>query len=110
MPDVNELLNSAIKETELYRQTLAQYGAIQSMSSMGKCFDNARMDSFFATLKKESIYKYKTESMSMDEVKKIVFRFIEIYYNRKRIYTTNGGYPPLVKRSQYYRNNLQLAG
>ncbi len=94
----------------LYRQTLARYGATQSMSSTGKCFDNARMESFFATLKKESIYKYKTENMSMDEVKKIVFRFIEIYYNRKRIYTTNGGYPPLAKRSHYYRNNVLLAG
>ncbi|MDD2496632.1 MAG: IS3 family transposase [Desulfitobacteriaceae bacterium] len=94
----------------LYRQTLAQYGAIQSMSSTGKCFDNARMESFFATLKKESIYKYKTECMSMDKVKSIVFRFIEIYYNRKRIYTTNGGYPPLVKRSLYYKNNLLLVG
>jgi len=94
----------------LYRQTLAQYGAIQSMSSTGKCFDNARMESFFATLKKESIYKYKTESMSMDKVKSIVFHFIEIYYNRKRIYTTNGGYPPLVKRSLYYQDNLLQTG
>lgn len=93
-----------------YRQTLAQYGAIQSMSSTGKCYDNARMESFFATLKKESIYKIKTEVMSMNAVKSMVFRFIEIYYNRKRIYTTNGGYPPLVKRSHYYQNNLLRAG
>ncbi|KGP75192.1 transposase [Desulfosporosinus sp. Tol-M] len=94
----------------LYRQALVQYGAIQSMSSTGKCYDNARMESFFATLKKESIYKVKTEVMSMNAVKSIVFRFIEIYYNRKRIYTTNGGYPPLVKRSHYYQKNLQRAG
>lgn len=94
----------------LYRQTLAQYGAIQSMSSTGRCYDNARMESFFATLKKEIIYKIKTEVMSMNAVKSIVFRFIEIYYNRKRIYTTNGGYPPLVKRSHYYQKNLLRAG
>jgi len=35
-----------------YRETLAKYGAIQSMSGTGKCYDNARMESFFATLKK----------------------------------------------------------
>jgi len=64
------------------------------------------MESFFATLKKERIYKVKTENMSMDAVKSLVFRFIEIYYNRKRIYTTNGGYPPLVKRSLYYWKEL----
>lgn len=94
----------------IYRQTLAQYGATQSMSSTGRCFDNARMESFFATLKKEKIYKYKTETMSMEKVKSIVFRFIEIYYNRKRIYTPNDGYPPLAKRSRYYQERLAQAG
>lgn len=95
--------------SSLYRQILATYGAVQSMSNTGKCYDNARMESFFATLKKEHIYKFKTENMSMDTVKSMVFRFIEIYYNRKRIYTTNGGYPPLEKRSHYYREQLAKA-
>lgn len=67
------------------------------------------MESFFATLKKENIYKVKTEKMNIDTVKSMVFRYIEIYYNRKRIYTTNGGYPPLVKRSHYYRDRLAKA-
>ena len=93
----------------IYRQTLAQYGAKQSMSSTGKCYDNARMESFFATLKKERIYKFRSETMSMEKVKSIVFRFIETYYNRKRIYTPNGGYPPLAKRSNYYRERLDQA-
>lgn len=96
--------------SKLYRETLARYGAKQSMSNTGKCFDNARMESFFATLKKEKIYKYKTEAMSMNAVKTMVFRFIEIYYNRKRIYTTNGGYPPLIKRYNYFKDQLAKAG
>ncbi|KLU63738.1 integrase core domain protein [Desulfosporosinus acididurans] len=54
--------------SKLYRETLARYGAIQSMSNTGKCFDNARMESFFATLKKEKIYKYKTEAINMNEL------------------------------------------
>ena len=95
--------------SRIYRDVLATYGAVQSMSNTGKCFDNARMESFFATLKKERIYKVKTETMKMETVKSIVFRFIEIYYNRKRIYTTNGGYPPLAKRSHYYQEHLPQA-
>jgi len=95
--------------SRIYRDVLARYGAVQSMSKTGKCYDNARMESFFATLKKESTNKFKTETMRMETVKSIVFRFIEIYYNRKRIYTTNGGYPPLVKRSHYYQENLPQA-
>lgn len=79
------------------------------MSSTGKCYDNARMEPFFATLKKVSIYKFKTETMSMEKIKSIVFRFMETYYNRKRIYTPNGGYPPLVMRSRYYQKHLRQA-
>lgn len=95
--------------SKIYRETLARYGALQSMSSTGKCYDNARMESFFATLKKELIYKVKTETLRMEPVRSMVFRFIEVYYNRKRIYTTNGGYPPLLKRSNYYQKNLPQA-
>ena len=92
--------------SKVYRETLARYGAVQSMSHTGRCYDNARMESFFATLKKECIYKVKTETLKMEVVKSMVFRFIEIHYNRKRIYTPNNGYPPLMKRRQYYRDQL----
>jgi putative transposase len=70
--------------SKLYRETLSQYGARQSMSSTGKCYDNARMESFFATLKKERIYKFKTKTMRMNTVKSLVFRFIEVYYRLSR--------------------------
>lgn len=92
--------------SKMYRETLTRYGAVQSMSHIGRCYDNARMESFFATLKKECIYKVKTGTLKMEVVKSMVFRFIEIHYNRKRIYTTNDGYPPLMKRRQYYRDQL----
>lgn len=86
-----------------FRKKLKQYGAIQSMSGTGRCYDNARMESFFATLKKEKLYKIKTEQMSMSLVKSIVFRWIFTYYNRKRVYSSNEfGYPPSVKRDMHF--------
>ena len=48
-----------------FRTALARYDAIQSMSGTGRCYDNARMESFFATLKKEKLYKIETEQMLM---------------------------------------------
>jgi transposase InsO family protein len=87
-----------------FRAALAKYGAIQSMSGTGRCYDNARMESFFATLKKEKLYRIKTETLPMDTVKSIIWRYIEGYYNHRRIYTTNNGYPPLVYRSMYFQN------
>ena len=89
----------------LFRQALNKFGANQSMSSTGRCYDNARMESFFATLKKEKIYKINTKELNITEVKTIVFRFI-YYYNLRRIYSTNGGYPPEVFRNIYYDTML----
>lgn len=82
-----------------FRASLARYGAIQSMSGTGKCYDNARMESFFATLKKEKLYRINTRALPMEQVKTIIFRYIMVYYNRQRVYTANpGGWPPVVYR------------
>jgi transposase InsO family protein len=39
------------------------------MSFTGRCYDNSRMESFFATLKKEKIYQINTKELSMSAVK-----------------------------------------
>ena len=89
-----------------FREALKLRGAIQSMSGTGRCYDNARMESFMATLKKEKLYKIRTELMSMETVKSIIFRWTFLYYNKKRVYTANeGGYPPEIKRLMYERQN-----
>ena len=53
-----------------YKIELARHHAIQSMSAVGKCYDNARMESFFAALKKEKLYRIDTTKLKMQEVKK----------------------------------------
>lgn len=92
-----------------FRASLSKYGAIQSMSGTGRCYDNARMESFFATLKKEKLYRIRTQELSMTTVKSIIWRYVEGYYNHRRIYTTNNGYPPLVFRTMYYENQEKAA-
>lgn len=89
-----------------FRASLAKHGAIQSMSGTGRCYDNARMESFFATLKKEKLYRIQTENLPMQTVKSIIWRYIEGYYNHRRVYTNNNGFPPLVYRSMYYQKTL----
>jgi putative transposase len=84
-----------------YRECLAKYGAVQSMSSTGRCYDNARMESFWATLKKEKLYRLHTERYPMAYVKTVIFRYVMIYYNRQRIHTSNpGGWPPAIYRQK----------
>ncbi len=85
-----------------FRASLSKHRAIQSMSGTGRCYDNARMESFFATLKKEKLYRLRTQELPMLTVKSIIFRYALGYYNNRRIYTANDGYPPLVYRRMYY--------
>ena len=81
-----------------YKSTLRQFKAIQSMSDVGKCYDNARMESFFATLKKEKIYLMNTKLMDMQEVEKAISEYI-VYYNIYRITTINSlNLPPTIYR------------
>lgn len=87
--------------SSLFRTELHKRGAKQSMSGVGRCYDNARMESFFATLKKEKLYQMETRKMSKAEVRTEVYRYIQ-YYNLRRIYSTNGGWPPMKYRQQYY--------
>jgi len=73
-------------------KTLKEHGVIQSMSCKGNCWDNSVAKSFFHTLKTELTHhiNYKTR----EEAKNAIFEYIEIFYNRKRIHSSNDYFPP----------------
>jgi transposase InsO family protein len=80
-----------------YKKMIGNFHALQSMSDVAKCYDNARMESWFATLKKEKIYKLDTANMTVENVKQEVWRYTFAYYNTIRISTVTGdGLPPGV--------------
>ena len=91
-----------------YRTVIAELGSIrQSMGRTHCCFDNARMESFFATLKKELVYRLHCFCMPRELVRHLVFRWIETYYNRRRRNTANeDNLPPLVKRARFSKRSL----
>ena len=85
--------------SEAFGQKLRKNGIIQSLSGTGNCFDNARMESFFATLKKEKLYRIATYKMTREQVKTVIFRYIFVYYNNISIYTRDPkGMPPVKYR------------
>jgi len=71
-----------------YRQLLQQSGFTTSMSRRGNCWDNAVVESFFATLTKELLVDggFTTRAGAQQAV----FEFIEIWYNRKRRHSALG--------------------
>jgi transposase InsO family protein len=88
----------------LFRETLQNKSMQQSMGRSGSCFDNARMESFYATLKKELIHCLPLWAMTRKEVRAKIFEWIESYYNLRRRYTANeSNLPPLKKRKCFFR-------
>lgn len=88
--------------SDAFKDTLRRNNITQSLSGVNHCFDNARMESFFATLKKELLYRIPTYKMSMDSVKSEIFKYVFTYYNQVRVYTTNpGGLSPAAYRRSF---------
>jgi len=71
--------------SDSHKSFLKEFGIIQSMSGKGNCYDNAVSESFFHTLKTELIYHSKFETKAHARI--AIFSFIEIWYNRKRLYS-----------------------
>ena len=71
-----------------YQQLLEQHGLQVSMSAKGDCYDNAAMESFWATLKTELIHQeiYATH----EQARGSIFEYIEVFYNRVRLHSTLG--------------------
>lgn len=68
--------------SEAYRKLLKAHKAIPSMSRKGNCYDNAYVESWFGSFKKE--WLYRKEYSSERQLRQLVFEYIEIWYNRKR--------------------------
>ena len=79
-----------------YRTMLSENGITPSMSAPGCPYDNACMERFFASLKKEQIYRRDFEDL--EDVREAVFRYIELFYNRKRLHSSLGYMTPVEYR------------
>jgi transposase InsO family protein len=75
---------------EDYQAFLASRGITCSMSGRGDCWDNAVMESFFATVKKEEADRFPSYS----EAKMALFDYIEVFYNQRRRHSTLGQISP----------------
>lgn len=71
-----------------FSQLLKAWGIVQSLSRPRQCWDNAVAESFFATLKTELIYRQSWPTRAA--VRRAVFEFIEVFYNRRRLHSSLG--------------------
>lgn len=84
-----------------FRDMALANGIIPSVGHTGICFDNAMAESFNATIKKELIHLHTWPTLS--KVKKEVFHYIEVYYNRKRPHSGIGNLAPCEAEHNWYQ-------
>ena len=82
-----------------YRARLRRHGMVCSMSRKGDCWDNAPMESFFATLKGELVEA--AEYDTRDEARADLFQYIEGFYNRRRLHSGLGYLTPEQKAAAF---------
>lgn len=75
-------------------------GCIISMSRKGNCWDNAISESFFATLEKELLMQNKPQNTEATIA--MVFEYIQIYYNTKRMHSSIGYQTPQQCEDNFY--------
>ena len=76
-----------------YQKLLKQHGMICSMSRKGNCWDNAPVESFFSSLKREWTGDrwYRTRQEAIADVRE----YVAVYYNSKRLHSTLGYTTPM---------------
>ena len=82
------------------------YGMNTSMSRKGNCWD-APMESFSGTLKTESLHHYRFATR--EQAKRVVFEYIEMFYDRLRRHAKIGHQVPAEFANQYHRSRQQSA-
>ena len=77
-----------------YRQLLATHQLVPSMSRKGNCYDNAFIESFWSSLKYETVYHRRFATRA--EARSAIFDYIESFYNRTRLHSSLGYVSPVA--------------
>ena len=75
-----------------FTDLLGEHEMVQSLSRPRQCWDNAVAESFFASLKLECIYRQSWATRT--QVRRAVFDYIEVFYNRIRLHSALGYVSP----------------
>jgi putative transposase len=78
--------------SEHYRSLLGRHGITCSMSRVAQGWDNAPVESFFASLKRELVHDARYTSR--DEARASTFEYVEAFYNRVRRHSSLGHLSP----------------
>jgi len=81
-----------------FRGVLTRHGLCASMSRKGNCYDNAHVESFWSSLKYETVYRHRYPTRAA--ARAALFVYIESFYNRTRLHSSLGYVSPVAFEHQ----------
>ncbi|MDL2220445.1 IS3 family transposase [Eubacteriales bacterium OttesenSCG-928-N14] len=90
--------------SKTYQKMLEENGIKGSMSRSSCPYDNACLESFFSSAKRECILR--KEYNTLEEVKRDLFEYIELFYNRRRMHQSLGYMTPVEYRLAWMNNKV----
>lgn len=78
-----------------YKKALDDFEMVASMSRKGNCWDNAVAESTIGTVKTEALGDYAP--VDIHELRRVLFPYIEGFYNHQRLHSSIGYKPPAEK-------------
>jgi putative transposase len=76
---------------DAYRARVDALSFVASMSRTGDCYDNAAMESFWGTFKRELVYQQPDGRFATrEQAKRMIFEYVEVFYNRQRRHSAMG--------------------
>lgn len=90
--------------SEKYIKKLEELRLQHSLGRTGQCWDNALAESFFASLKNERVHQMVYPTCK--KAKEDIARYIELFYNRRRIHSALGYRTPHEVRNEYMNSQF----
>ncbi len=79
---------------------------VQSVGRTGVCWDNSVAESFWSSLKRELVHRYRFPDRA--SARRVIFAWIN-RYNRLRLHSSLGYLPPIEWENHYRRRQADLA-
>lgn len=93
----------SVYTSRTFGQLCGDHGVIQSMGATGVCWDNSVAESWFGTMKRELAYRRRWATRA--EARRDLIRWIEGWFNARRLHSSNNYNSPIDWENLYYRRN-----
>jgi len=81
-----------------YRQQIIDLGMVQSVGRTGVCWDNAVAESFWSSLRRELVHRYRFATRA--DARRAIVAWLH-RYNHRRLHSSLGYLPPVEWENQY---------